>query len=201
MSSRVKLALSLAIVLSCAASVNAATIRLSRLVNGGGSITVGDKVFDEFGYSGTGDMPDALDINVIDHVDLAGNFGLRFQGAFADFQGGGASDALITFRVRVADGSPFRISDAHLQGNPDVLGPEGVMAVTETFSEAQNTMSIYDIVPGNLQNIDWTYFDQTFTELHVQKNIIAWAGQGSAATLSFVDQTFSQVPEPARSPC
>jgi len=30
----------------------------------------------------------------------------------------------------------------------------------------------------------------------VQKDIILFAGQNSAATASFVDQTFSQIPEP-----
>lgn len=197
---RISLLSVVAIVLCCATGANAGTVPLGDLIDNGGEVVVGDKIFDEFGYTATGDMPVAAEINVTDHVDLEGNYGLRFQGGFTDLFGGGASDALITFRVRVADGSLLEITDAHLQGNPDVIGhngEQGFISVTETFSEASNTMSIYDIIPGNSKLVDWTYFDQTFTELHVQKNILAYAGSdGVVATLSFVDQTFSQVPEP-----
>jgi hypothetical protein len=168
------------------------------------SITVGDKLFDQFGYSQTGDMPDAFGVNVLPITDSAGNFGLRFQGGFVDLFGGGPSDALITYRVTVTDPN-FRISDVHLAGNPAVIGPEGeesgLIGVAETFlpEDPSTMLVIFDSEPGSTQLIDWALTGPV-PLLHVQKDIIAFADvEGNAATLSFVDQTFSQVavPEPS----
>jgi PEP-CTERM motif len=76
------------------------------------------------------------------------------------------------------------------------------MSVVETFTPdaPSNTMSIFDIKPGSYnQNSDFTIFATGYTTLHVQKDIFGWAiGDYSYATLSYVDQTYSQtaVPEP-----
>lgn len=189
---------SLAVILCCATTVSAGSISLGELIDSNGSVQVGDKLFDDFGYDATGDMPDAADVNVVDRVDLDGNNGLRFQGAFFDFPGGGGSNALITYRVTVLD--PDRlISDAHLAGNPDVIGGAGLMSVSEAFApDAPNAMSIFEDANG-AQNVDWTFFDTPLRELHVEKRIVAFAEVGAVATMSFIDQTFSQItiPEPA----
>jgi len=185
-----------AISLCCATTVSAGTISLADLVDNNGSIQIGDKLFDEFTYTAGGDMPDAANVSVSYLQDADDNYGIRFQGPFADLQGGDGSDALITYRVSVVGGGQL-ITDAHLAGNPDVIGGSGVMEVTETFlPDAPDTMSIYDIDPNGQINTAWVLFDKLYSELHVQKNILAFAGEGSAATLSFVDQTFSQIPEP-----
>jgi hypothetical protein len=180
---------------------------LSTLLTGG-SVTVGDKLFDQFGYVSTGDMPDASGVNVLPFVDDNGNFGLRFQGGFLDvFDGGAAdpgspSDALISYRVTVLDPA-FLISDVNLAGNPAVHGPSGLIGVTETFllDDPFVELSIFALEPGGLQQlVDGSLLTTPLKSLHVQKNIIAFADvEGSAATLSFIDQTFSQVavPEPS----
>lgn len=185
------------VLLTCASSLHAATMRLDQLISSNGKIIVGDKRFDNFGYLATGDMPDAADVNVSSRTDSKGNYGIRFQGGFADLQGGGSSDALITYRVTVLDRGRL-ISKAHIAGNPDLVGNSGFVSVTETFLEGapNNSMSIYDIDPGNTKLVDWTAFRKPTRVLHVQKDILAFANSRSAATLSFVDQTFSQVPEP-----
>ncbi len=171
-----------------------------------GSITVGDKLFDQFSYSATGDMPAASGVNVIAIQDDDGNYGLRFQGGFVDTFGDGPSDALIAFRVSVLD-PMYLISDVHLAGNPDVLGPpgneSGLIGLTETFlTDDLAELSIYNLEPvGGTQLLDWVVLTQPLQSLHVQKNIIAYADdESSVPTLSFVDQTFSQVaavPEPS----
>jgi hypothetical protein len=186
---------------------------LSSLLDGG-SITVGDKLFDQFTYLSTGDMPDADNVNVAPIQDSDGNFGLRFQGGFLDvFDGdpndpsdaGNPSDALIGYRVTVLDPA-FLISDVRLAGNPVVIGPpgatSGLIGVSETFlPDDLLILAIFDIEPGNSnQLVDSALLTTPLRTLHVQKDIIAFAdAQGSAATLSFVDQTFSQVvvPEPS----
>jgi hypothetical protein len=161
-------------------------------------ITVGDKVFSDFWYAATGDMPSAGDINVIPIVD-GGNYGLRFQGGFLDAPGGGASDAMLGFHVEVDPRFPqFLISDVHLSGNPNVLGENnGTISVCETFMPLTDPMlDIYDDF-GTRKVTDQALLVRPVRELDVQKDILALS-VGSTATLSFIDQTFSQiiVPEP-----
>jgi hypothetical protein len=196
---------------SCsAATIIGTPVALSTLVVPGATIVVGDKTFAGFTYSITGDMPPAPLVNVIPIQDDFGNFGIRFQGAFIDTTGAvGGSDALITYTVTAGD---LRlISDAHLQGNPTRLGTLGSMSVTETFlplgAAGEFTMTIYDdqnVTPPKL--VDSTIFTTPVKSLSVQKDILGLAkvDQQSPAgpqtvTLSFVDQTFSQIiiPEPA----
>lgn len=188
----------------------------------GGSITAGDKLFDQFSYSSTGDMPGAYGVNVIPIMDDAGNFGLRFQGGFVDLYGDGPSDALISYRVTATD-PMYLISDVHLYGNPAVFGREhhkkdckkdykkskcdrcgesGVAGVVETFltDDPFTKLVIFDLDPGPKQLVDWSLLTSPLRTLHVQKDILAFAtSKGSVATQSFVDQTFSQVavPEPS----
>ena len=190
-------AVGLAVLVCAAPAARAVPVPLSTLV-AGGTKTCGDKFFNNFSYSFTGNMPAASDVNV-DCVTIAGNFGLEFQGGFLDLPGGSTSDALIKYTVTVTTPGIF-IVDAHIQGNPLVAGGTGAMIVVDSFvPDAPNTMSIFHI-PGNPnspQNTDSTIFATGYTTLHVQKDILGAAGTG-AASMSFVDQTYSQtaVPEP-----
>jgi len=196
--------------LASAATIIGTPVALSTLIVPGGSIVVGDKTFTKFTYNITGDMPPAPLVNVIPITDNAGNFGIRFQGAFIDTTGAvGGSDALITYDVTA--GANHLISDAHLEGNPSRLGPLGSISVTETFlplgANGQYTMKIYDdqnVTPPKL--IDNTIFTPPVKTLSVQKDILGLAKVNpnspdapQTVTLSFVDQTYSQivVPEPA----
>lgn len=191
-----------------AATILGASVALSDLI-GGGSVVVGDKEFTEFTYAFTGDMPPAEGVNVIPISDDDGNFGIRFQGAFQDstFTQGG-SDALLTYTVTVLD-PQYLITDAHIQGNTRIVGRDqgaiGSIAVVETFLplgvNGEFTMDIQD-KKSDTEDItrlaDWTTFDKGYKTLKVQKDILAFAFTNDA-TMSFVDQTFSQefVPEPA----
>jgi len=182
---------------------------LSDLLNGG-TLCSGDKEFSDFSYNGGGDMPAAEDIYVKAITDADGNFGIRYQGAFVDGFGGGASDALIDFKVTAPEGK--LIKDVHLAANPLVIGGDdsaGLVSITETFlpDNEEVVLSVYDIEPGSRKLTDWAdLVDENgelapVQELRVQKDIIAWARQeGSAATLSFIDQTFSQCDDDANNP-
>jgi len=166
----------------------------------GGTLWSGDKQFSDFSYHGGGDMPDAEDIFVKAITDAEGNFGIRFQGAFVDAFGGGASDALIDYKVTAGAGR--LITDVNLAANPLVIGGnQGLVSITETFlpDNDDTVLSVYDIKPGSRKLTDGSFLlDENgdlapVKELHVQKDIITWSqGLGSAATLSFIDQTFSQ---------
>jgi len=189
--------LTLAATIGCALfaanGASAQVFNLADLIANNGTITNGDKVFSNFAYLATGDMPLAAGVNVVP-ITVAGNLGIQFQGGFTDLPGGGSSDALITYVVTSLQGAT--ITDAHIDGNPDVVGGTGALSITESFTpDAPNTMSIFDIEPGATQVSDSTIFATPHSSLHVQKDILGVAGDG-IATLSFVNQTYSQVPEP-----
>jgi len=181
-------------------AVQAATVPLSDLLQDGATFQSGDKVFSNFTYGKTADMPNPEDVNVMDITDLDGNVGIRLQGGFIDRAGGSSSDVLVTFDVTVAPGVGKVISDAHLQANPAVFNGEGVASITETFLPdiTDDKLVVFDMGGGVDQLRDSIVFDQTYTTLHVQKDIILQATSDNATvTMSFVDQTFSQIPEPA----
>ena len=167
---------------------------LSELISSEGSISSGDKEFSNFGYAATGDMPSSDRVNVIPLVDDDGNYGIRFQGGFVDLPGKGASDALISYDV-TATAPGQTISGAHLAGN--IVENDGSGSVTETF------LPIFDLtdevlrIPTDDNRLnDWIMFNETVSELRVQKNILLIATGEGQVDMSFVDQSFSQVPEP-----
>jgi len=184
---------------SLAGLVTTSSENLATLIANGDSIQVGDKLFSNFAYSSTGNMPASSGVNVNPFTDASGNFGLGFQGAFLDAIGGGSSTASITYTVTVLDPN-LQISDAHLSGNPAVLpdAGTGTMDVTET-STAPGSLTIFDHNPGGNRLTDSLVFGSTHPSLTVTTNIVGAAGTG-VATLSLIDETFSQtrvVPEPA----
>jgi hypothetical protein len=177
----------------------AEVVPLSNLVNGG-TIQSGDKVFSNFTYLASGDMPASGDVNVETITDASGNFGIRLQAGFIDRSGGSSSDAVITFDVSVEPGSSEVISGAILAANPAVINGTGLASVTETFipDVIDDKLVVFDFGDGDDKLLDSTIFASTFTKLRVQKDIILHAtGDNAAVTMSFVDQTFPQVPEPA----
>jgi hypothetical protein len=183
-------------ILGCLSVASAAPIPLKELIDTNGTMVNGDKEFSEFTYAATGNMPLAENVNVIPFQDAEGNFGLRFQGGFLDAPDPNdqASDTLITYRVRVTD--PERlISGAHLAAN--LFAQDGGSAtVTETFLPLFKATDEVLRIPSGGEVIDSIIFDVPQSDLVVQKNILMRATV-SQVDLSFVDQTFSQVPEPS----
>jgi hypothetical protein len=188
-------------------TVSATAVSLaSLLADPTGSVTVGDKVFTGFGYSGTNNMPTAANINVLGLKDALGNWGLRFQGGFQDAPGGGSSDAHISFAVEVAAAQAalgWRISDAHLAINGAATGgDESYFIVDESLSNGQ-TLEAYTTTlgPGNTPVNKFTdsKIFAPVLKLNVVKDILAEAASGNflPARGTVIDQSFSQIPEPA----
>jgi hypothetical protein len=198
------LCLSLAVVAAIGGTSSMAKAALlSDLIANNGTVTSGDKVFSDFFYSATGDNPAATGVNV-NPVTVSGNVGIRFTGGFQDLPGGGASDASIAFVVTVIGNQ--KITDVHLDGNPQVLFGPGSVTVTETFNpDDGHSLAIGAAsppTPPNIKNSDSADLTTPLSVLHVQKDILL-SSNGNAdlgfgtPQLSFIDQTFSQVPEPA----
>jgi hypothetical protein len=169
----------------------------------GGTIQQGDKLFSDFSYLPTGDMPSAAAITVTG-VTIAGNYGIRFSGGFVDNLGGGTSDALIGYSVEVTDPN-FLITDAHLYSNLDPASGIGGGTITEHFLAVNPPappvtpvqITNFNFVPGGSQLEDGTVFQppgQGYKKISVTKDILlnAIAGPSLFVSLSQVDQTFSQ---------
>jgi hypothetical protein len=143
-------------------------------------------------------MPAAELVNVVPIQDLDDNLGIQFQGSFTDlYSSQGGSDALIRFHVTALDPAR-RITDVHLFGNPELLGDTGSISVTETFTfdvSGDHQISIFEDETAGSRNANWTEFAPR-SSLQVTKDISAIAGATGTVTLSFVDQTFSQVDIP-----
>lgn len=172
---------------------------LAALIANDGMLCNGDKKFTDFAYHPIGDMPDASLIDVVSFTDSQGNLGIRFIGPFTDQFGGGASEALLEYKVTVTDPDQL-INDVHLSANTNVVGNQGYAMITETFlpEDPQVVLEVYDLEPGGRQLTDWADLTTPVMMLHVQKDITLFAADaGSLATISFIDQSFSQVPEPA----
>jgi len=183
---------------------------LADLLNGNvEGISVGDKTFSEFFYSTLpdDDMPAAEDINVFGFLDVDGNYGISFQGAFIDLPGGGSSDALLRFTVDVSPEAAeegFRISGANLFIGGFGVGEDSVFAVDESFQQNNASLNAYTTTLGDSQDTqasDWVFFEENYTSLRVTKDIFALASNDSnlPARATVIDQSFSQVliPEPA----
>jgi len=160
-----------------------------------------DFLFSGFSYGTTGSMPAAADVNFVTLIG-SGSAGLEFQGGFGT-PVGTTSDALLSYTVTSKLGA---ITDAHITGNPAVLGGAAAMAVTDTLYIPGTTtvvgqMTIFDIEPPppGLKNSDQLTTGLNNQSLFVKKDIFAQSVTG-VASLSFVDQTYSTpiaIPEPA----
>lgn len=177
-------------------------VLLSDLLVPGATIVNGDKVFSNFTYSITGDMPAANQVNVVPILDIFGNIGIRIQGGFTDLPGGGPSDATFGYDV-TTNGSD--ITDVHLFGNPLVVGGPGQFIITESVQPLNpgpppvtlGQLNIFDVVPnGPPKFSDVLLLPRGYRSLRITKDIFAFS-QGGIPTISFIDQSFSQVPEPA----
>src|SRR4051812_45179258 len=117
----------LGIVLGCGTSRTRAggvDPTLDFLITTGGSLTVGNLVFDHFGYTANGGQtPLASNISVgqipPSGTDAFGNFGIRFGLAGFDNPGNGGTDFLITYAVTAPSAL---LTDIHLASNLSIAG-------------------------------------------------------------------------------
>lgn len=189
------------------------SVKLDQLtLNNISGIVVGDKLFSNFVYSWTNNMPAPSNVNVV-ALNVGGQVGIRFQGSFGDLPDVGsqtASDASISFKVSVLD-TTQKISGAKLAApvflDPNTPGSFG--SVDESFFS--NSPAIPQILhafnstlgAGGSQFEDSVTFANQYSVLNVQKDIYALAA-GLAiqpVRMTIIDQLFPQtgddvIPEP-----
>jgi len=183
---------------------------LSDLIASGGSITVGDKVFSHFGYTAnSGDAPLASAITVTPippgGTDALGNFGIRFGLAGRDNPDGTPTDFLLTYTVSTTSGA-LLITDVHLTSNLAIAGtpptgaPFGNIVETISAPGVGTVAQIDNSVTGSSSSLSATSGfvpPGPFTTLLVTKDVQLFSVAGGITTVSFIDQSFSQVPEPS----
>lgn len=161
----------------------------------GNEAQVGDKLFNAFTFIKSGDFPvnfGADDINVIGIQDGSGNFGIRFQGGISPNLGG-SGDIFLTYTVLVLAPNTF-ISDLHLAYTGGVVSAVIEQAFADgnpnpvAHLEVSNPSPVFDaqanVTPPQVQ-------------LHIEKDIFVRSLTEEPATIFYIDQTFSQVPEPS----
>jgi hypothetical protein len=163
---------------------------LGSLIDDGGTITDGDKVFSDFSYAASGSAPSADEIAVIPFTNGAGEYGIQFSGSFVA-SGSQNGDAAISYLVTVTD-PLWRIDDATAFSIGSAING-GFWDVSETLfsgTSAIGTLTTFnDSNDGQLS--DHTTFDPV-TSILVVKDV-GFHGGGGIADLSVLDQNFSQV--------
>jgi hypothetical protein len=185
---------------------------LQNLISSGGSMTVGDKVFSNFGYTGnSGNYPASSAITVAplppSGTDAFGNFGIRFGLEGFNAPGGPATDFLLTYTVTNLGDAP-RITDVHLASNLSIAGtptqgdhPFGTIVETITAPNVGPVAQINNSVTtttSSLSSMACFVPSGPYQTLFVTKDVQLFSTPGAITTVSFIDQSFSQIaaPEP-----
>ena len=195
------------LILAFAPAARADDITLAELIATNGTITQGDKFFSEFSLTMTAQGPntapaDASGIKV-KGITSGGLNGLEFSGGM--FAGVDSSlDLILSYKVTVLDPN-LALSDIHLLFNGSTTGT-GFTNITETVIAPDGFTVIGQATVTNPpKNLDETInLDQLVVSAFIKKDIFLFGGDDGTATITFVDQLFSQdqrppqnIPEPA----
>jgi hypothetical protein len=168
------------------------SISLANLTNGE-DLIVGDKQFTDFSISGSFQANQVF----VTGIQENGDFGIRFSGAFVS--GGQAEDMILGYRVSVTN-SPNLISAANLLFNGVVTSGTGLAEVVEQVFTNNNEFA------GQLFVFATATTNKLFDTLPIQppqalltlsKDVLLFAQLPAFASISTIDQTFTQVPEPS----
>jgi hypothetical protein len=178
----------------CSAGVLSAAT-LSDLISSGGSLTVGDKVFDHFGWSSLDVLASGISVTTIGNGTANNLYGIKidFNGNFT--VSGGLADGDLTYAVHTTGGA--LISDLHTTVN--VTGV-GFVDVSELASDKQDQGTSSFVLPlvvadgfsGNSQ-LEGSIDIPPSGTVWINKDIMLWG----SSQINDIEQQFSQVPDSA----
>ncbi|HXI85448.1 MAG TPA: PEP-CTERM sorting domain-containing protein [Verrucomicrobiae bacterium] len=194
--------LSWAICLSTALFITHAPVSDAQIVDGppvsmanltnGQTIVVGDKAFTDFTISGD---YQANQVNVTP-ITENGDFGIRFSGPFVS--SGTPMAMTLGYQVSVTN-SLNLISAANLLFNGVVVGGAGTAQVTEqvfTNNTFYGQMSVFATQTSTVSSASLAIVPPQ-PLLTINKNVSLTATVPAFSSISTIDQTFTQVPEPS----
>jgi hypothetical protein len=169
------------------------SISLASLTNSGADLIIGDKEFSHFNISGY----NAGSINVQGIIENGSDYGIQFQGGF--FSMHGSMDVILSYQVDVTN-SDNLISAANLSFNGFEFGSNGVAEVTEgvytNMSYLYGDMSVYASPGSNVLSATLP-INPPQPELNLNKDVFTYAIDLSFASISTINQSYQQVPEPS----
>lgn len=173
--------------------IDGPTVSLASLTNTGGDLVVGDKDFTDFSIQ-------SLDFTAgeigVTPITKNGDFGIRFSGPI-DATAGGA-DLILNYQVSVTNSANL-ISAANLSFIGSVNGGPGFAEVTEeveTNNLFAGEMSVFATATSNKFS-DSLAITPPQPLLALSKDVVVDATLPVFASISEIDQTFTQVPEPS----
>lgn len=170
-----------------------------------GAFIVDDKLFEIVAFTPVGST---IDPTMIDIVPV--NFGLvgvgfDLQGQFADVPGDGATSGFtLQYDVTVLDASK-RIVDVDLIFNGFAVGQNSFTDINESVVDPMTGTLLTQLdvfASGDVPMDQWKMSDGTdfgppgFSKLNIVKDFSVFAGTTGNANVSFIRQTFSQIPSP-----
>jgi hypothetical protein len=169
-------------------------IDMTNLVKNASDLIVGDKEFTQFSISGDYQASHVY----VTPIEEAGNFGIRFSGAFAAC--GQAKDMTLTYSVSVTN-SPNLISAANLLFNGQVTFGTGLAQIVEQvftnddFAMPAGQLQVFCSIASN-KCADSLPITPPQPSLDLSKDVLLYAQVPAFATISTIDQTFTQVSDP-----
>jgi len=165
-------------------------------------------VFGEFEVSTAGALADEpLDWFEVNPL----TWGFQITGPFVAV-GGELGDMLVEYSVWINPDYPdLLIDDASLAFNGAAFGEGSGAFITETFFDPESPYTVpvkdsegndaqlfvYNLVGAGSQLYDHLTFQEPWPKLRVKKDILLLSGVQGAATISWIAQEYSVVPEPA----
>jgi hypothetical protein len=177
--------------------------------NGSYSCQIGDLLFSNFKYTASGSIPVSKNQITVDSVGPAGtgatllgpDIGLSFHAPWDAGTKNSTSDGTIDFTVSVLGGGKI-LGDFGLAQTSGVSGT-GYAAVAEDgcgpspCTATGGPLSVFTFQNSGMQTKQKDMpFPKTYSSVNVEKDITVSAGSWGTATISVVQDTFSQIPEP-----
>lgn len=169
------------------------SISLASLTNSGADLIVGDKEFDNFSISGDFTASQVT----VTPIQLGADFGIRFGGSFVAT--GTSKDMILGYQVTVTN-SLNLISAANLQFDGQVTSGTGLAEVVEQVftnnpPSFYGQMFVFATATANQLSASLPIIPpQSFLVINKDVELTAFLPANSSITT--IDQTFTQVPEP-----
>ena len=169
------------------------SVSLATLTNSGADLIIGDKEFSHFSISGY----EAGSISVQGIIENGNDYGIQFQGGF--FSMHGSMDVILSYQVDVTNSANL-ISAANLSFNGFEFGSNGVAEVTESvytnMTYLYGDMTVY-ASPGSNVLAATLPINPPQPQLNLDKDVFTYAINLSFASISTINQSYEQVPEPS----